>query len=98
MTQTHSRKITALLAGIFAMTSALAPAATAAAFFSVTSSSITDGARTSVSIVGGANAADGNGNVTFYFNYQHTDPVLREIGLDDAAIADLRAREIVGGG
>jgi crotonobetainyl-CoA:carnitine CoA-transferase CaiB-like acyl-CoA transferase len=28
---------------------------------------------------------------------QHTDSVLREIGLDDAAIADLRAREIVGG-
>jgi len=28
---------------------------------------------------------------------QHTDAVLREIGLDEAAIADLRAREIVGG-
>ena len=28
---------------------------------------------------------------------QHTDAVLREIGLDDAAIADLRASEIVGG-
>jgi crotonobetainyl-CoA:carnitine CoA-transferase CaiB-like acyl-CoA transferase len=28
---------------------------------------------------------------------QHTDAVLREIGLDDAAIADLRAGEIVGG-
>ena len=28
---------------------------------------------------------------------QHTDAVLREIGLDDARIADLRAREIVGG-
>jgi crotonobetainyl-CoA:carnitine CoA-transferase CaiB-like acyl-CoA transferase len=28
---------------------------------------------------------------------QHTDAVLREIGLDDAAIADLRAKEIVGG-
>jgi len=27
---------------------------------------------------------------------QHTDAVLREIGLDEAAIADLRAREIVG--
>jgi iron complex outermembrane receptor protein len=39
------------------------------------SGSTTDGARTSVSIVGGANAADGNGNVTFYFNYQHSDPV-----------------------
>jgi crotonobetainyl-CoA:carnitine CoA-transferase CaiB-like acyl-CoA transferase len=29
---------------------------------------------------------------------QHTDAVLREIGLDDARIADLRSREIVGGG
>ncbi|BCO39099.1 hypothetical protein MINTM001_02380 [Mycobacterium paraintracellulare] len=29
---------------------------------------------------------------------QHTDSVLREIGLDEAKIADLRAREIVGGG
>jgi crotonobetainyl-CoA:carnitine CoA-transferase CaiB-like acyl-CoA transferase len=29
---------------------------------------------------------------------QHTDAVLREIGLDAAAIADLRVREIVGGG
>jgi len=29
---------------------------------------------------------------------QHTDAVLREIGLDEAGIADLRAREIVGGG
>lgn len=29
---------------------------------------------------------------------QHTEAVLREIGLDEAAIADLRAREIVGGG
>jgi crotonobetainyl-CoA:carnitine CoA-transferase CaiB-like acyl-CoA transferase len=29
---------------------------------------------------------------------QHTDAVLREIGLDEAAIADLRVREIVGGG
>jgi outer membrane receptor protein involved in Fe transport len=38
--------------------------------------SLTDGARTSVTIVGGSNAPDGNGNVTFYFNYQHTDPVL----------------------
>jgi crotonobetainyl-CoA:carnitine CoA-transferase CaiB-like acyl-CoA transferase len=28
---------------------------------------------------------------------QHTDAVLREIGLDDARIADLRSREIVGG-
>jgi crotonobetainyl-CoA:carnitine CoA-transferase CaiB-like acyl-CoA transferase len=28
---------------------------------------------------------------------QHTDAVLREIGLDEAAIADLRVREIVGG-
>jgi crotonobetainyl-CoA:carnitine CoA-transferase CaiB-like acyl-CoA transferase len=28
---------------------------------------------------------------------QHTDAVLRELGLDDAAIADLRAKEIVGG-
>jgi crotonobetainyl-CoA:carnitine CoA-transferase CaiB-like acyl-CoA transferase len=28
---------------------------------------------------------------------QHTDAVLREIGLDEAAIADLRAKEIVGG-
>jgi crotonobetainyl-CoA:carnitine CoA-transferase CaiB-like acyl-CoA transferase len=28
---------------------------------------------------------------------QHTDAVLREIGLDEAAVADLRAREIVGG-
>jgi crotonobetainyl-CoA:carnitine CoA-transferase CaiB-like acyl-CoA transferase len=28
---------------------------------------------------------------------QHTDAVLREIGLDEAAIADLRARKIVGG-
>ncbi len=40
--------------------------------------SITDGARTSVSIIGGSNSADGNGNVTFYFNYQHTDPVLEK--------------------
>jgi outer membrane receptor protein involved in Fe transport len=40
--------------------------------------SLTDGGRTSVSIVGGANAADGNGNVTFYFNYQHSDPVLEK--------------------
>ena len=38
--------------------------------------SLTDGGRTSVSIIGGANSGDGNGNVTFYFNYQHTDPVL----------------------
>lgn len=29
---------------------------------------------------------------------QHTDAVLREIGLDEARIADLRSREIVGGG
>jgi crotonobetainyl-CoA:carnitine CoA-transferase CaiB-like acyl-CoA transferase len=29
---------------------------------------------------------------------QHTDAVLRELGLDDDAIAELRAREIVGGG
>jgi len=29
---------------------------------------------------------------------QHTDAVLREIGLDDDKIADLRSREIVGGG
>jgi crotonobetainyl-CoA:carnitine CoA-transferase CaiB-like acyl-CoA transferase len=29
---------------------------------------------------------------------QHTDAVLREIGLDDEAIARLRAKEIVGGG
>jgi crotonobetainyl-CoA:carnitine CoA-transferase CaiB-like acyl-CoA transferase len=28
---------------------------------------------------------------------QHTDAVLREIGLDEAAIADLKTREIVGG-
>jgi crotonobetainyl-CoA:carnitine CoA-transferase CaiB-like acyl-CoA transferase len=28
---------------------------------------------------------------------QHTDAVLREIGLDDARIADLRSREIIGG-
>jgi crotonobetainyl-CoA:carnitine CoA-transferase CaiB-like acyl-CoA transferase len=28
---------------------------------------------------------------------QHTDAVLREIGLDDDKIADLRSREIVGG-
>jgi crotonobetainyl-CoA:carnitine CoA-transferase CaiB-like acyl-CoA transferase len=28
---------------------------------------------------------------------QHTDAVLREVGLDDVAIADLRAKEIVGG-
>jgi len=28
---------------------------------------------------------------------QHTDAVLRELGLDDAAIADLRAKGIVGG-
>jgi crotonobetainyl-CoA:carnitine CoA-transferase CaiB-like acyl-CoA transferase len=28
---------------------------------------------------------------------QHTDAVLREIGLDEAAIADLKARSIVGG-
>ena len=40
--------------------------------------SLTDGARTTVTIVGGANAADGNGNVTFYFNYQHTDAVLEK--------------------
>jgi crotonobetainyl-CoA:carnitine CoA-transferase CaiB-like acyl-CoA transferase len=29
---------------------------------------------------------------------QHTDAVLHELGLDDEAIADLRAKEIVGGG
>ncbi|MGC2680039.1 MAG: CoA transferase, partial [Mycobacterium sp.] len=29
---------------------------------------------------------------------QHTDAVLRELGLDDDAIVDLRAKEIVGGG
>jgi crotonobetainyl-CoA:carnitine CoA-transferase CaiB-like acyl-CoA transferase len=29
---------------------------------------------------------------------QHTDAVLRELGLDDDAIADLRSKEIVGGG
>jgi crotonobetainyl-CoA:carnitine CoA-transferase CaiB-like acyl-CoA transferase len=29
---------------------------------------------------------------------QHTDAVLREIGIDDARIADLRSREIIGGG
>jgi crotonobetainyl-CoA:carnitine CoA-transferase CaiB-like acyl-CoA transferase len=29
---------------------------------------------------------------------QHTDAVLREIGLDDVQIADLRSREIIGGG
>ncbi|HEY3811610.1 MAG TPA: TonB-dependent receptor [Caulobacteraceae bacterium] len=40
--------------------------------------SLTDGGRTSVSIVGGANAGDGNGNVTFYFNYQHSDAVLEK--------------------
>jgi crotonobetainyl-CoA:carnitine CoA-transferase CaiB-like acyl-CoA transferase len=28
---------------------------------------------------------------------QHTDAVLRELGLDDDAIADLRSKEIVGG-
>jgi outer membrane receptor protein involved in Fe transport len=38
--------------------------------------SVTDGARVTTTITGGANSADGNGNVTFYFNYQHTDPVL----------------------
>ncbi len=38
--------------------------------------SVTDGGRTSVSIVGGANSTDGAGNVTFYFNYQHSDAVL----------------------
>ena len=38
--------------------------------------SVTDGGRTQVTIVGGANAADGNGNVTFYFNYQHSAKVL----------------------
>ena len=38
--------------------------------------SLTDGGRTQVTIIGGANSGDGNGNVTFYFNYQHTDPVL----------------------
>ena len=38
--------------------------------------SLTDGGRTTVTIVGGANSADGNANTTFYFNYQHTDPVL----------------------
>ena len=42
----------------------------------IPSGSVTDGGRTSVSIVGGSNSGDGNGNVTFYFNYQHTDPVL----------------------
>ncbi len=40
--------------------------------------SVTDGGRTTVTVVGGANAADGNGNVTFYFNYQHTDAVLEK--------------------
>lgn len=28
---------------------------------------------------------------------QHTDAVLRELGLDEAAIADLRAKEVIGG-
>jgi outer membrane receptor protein involved in Fe transport len=37
---------------------------------------VTDGTRIQTTIVGGANSGDGNGNVTFYFNYQHTDPVL----------------------
>ncbi len=37
--------------------------------------SVTDGGRTQVTIAGGTNAADGNGNATFYFNYQHTDAV-----------------------
>ena len=40
--------------------------------------SLTDGGRVSTTIIGGANSADGNGNVTFYFNYQHTDPVLEK--------------------
>jgi outer membrane receptor protein involved in Fe transport len=39
---------------------------------------ITDGTRIQTTIVGGANSGDGNGNVTFYFNYQHTDPVLEK--------------------
>ncbi len=38
--------------------------------------SLTDGGRVTTTIIGGANSADGNGNVTFYFNYQHTDAVL----------------------
>ena len=38
--------------------------------------SLTDGGRTTVTIIGGANSGDGAGNVTFYFNYQHSDPVL----------------------
>jgi iron complex outermembrane receptor protein len=38
--------------------------------------SVSDGGRITTTIVGGANAADGNANVTFYFNYQHTDAVL----------------------
>jgi outer membrane receptor protein involved in Fe transport len=40
--------------------------------------SVTDGARTTVTIVGGANSADGNGNVTFYMNYQNTEAVLEK--------------------
>jgi outer membrane receptor protein involved in Fe transport len=40
--------------------------------------SVTDGSHVSTTIVGGANAPDGNGNVTFYMNYQHTDPVLEK--------------------
>ena len=40
--------------------------------------SLTDGARVTTTIIGGANSADGNGNVTFYFNYQHTDAVLEK--------------------
>ena len=40
--------------------------------------SVTDGGRVSATIIGGANSADGNGNVTFYFNYQHSDPVLEK--------------------
>jgi outer membrane receptor protein involved in Fe transport len=40
--------------------------------------SVTDGGKVSTTIIGGANSGDGNGNVTFYFNYQHSDAVLEK--------------------
>ena len=45
MRRIHQSKIAAFLAGLCAGTSALTPIATAASYFTVTSSSITDGAR-----------------------------------------------------
>jgi hypothetical protein len=43
-------------------------------FAGLPAGNITDGKRTQVRIIGGANAADGDGAVTFYYNYGHNDP------------------------